>query len=94
VAFCNSVSVRGRGGVCVLVLPQWKCSTGRHSSPCLQVGLLLTSVCGPLLLAVCCCCCCVCQGEVLCLRNALVNKVAETEEALRAATAEYETASR
>jgi hypothetical protein len=34
------------------------------------------------------------QGEVLCLRNALVNKLGETEEALRAATAEYEALSR
>lgn len=41
---------------------------------------------------------CVCvaagQGEVVCLRNAMVNKVVEAEEALRAATAEYETAGR
>lgn len=34
------------------------------------------------------------QGEVVCLRNALVNKVAETEEALRGATAELEDTNR
>jgi hypothetical protein len=34
------------------------------------------------------------QGDVCCLRNALVNKLGETEEALRAATAEYEALSR
>jgi hypothetical protein len=34
------------------------------------------------------------QGEVVCLRNALVNKVAETEDALRAATAEFEDTNR
>jgi hypothetical protein len=38
---------------------------------------------------------CLClQGEVVCLRNALVNKVAETEDALRAATAEFEDTNR
>lgn len=34
------------------------------------------------------------QGEVVCLRNALVSKVAETEEALRGATAELEDTNR
>jgi hypothetical protein len=34
------------------------------------------------------------QGEVSCLRNAMLSKLLDAEEKLRAATAEHEAASR